>query len=362
MTTIHKAKARAARAHLRSRISEIGADTHMRSSWAVPPACPPVLSRVANLIYWTARYLERAENMARIVDVNAHLVLDLHGQFADDPRLWEPLVHVSGGDALFRELNPGRATEQSVIEFMLFESRNPSSVLSCIRTARENARCIRDQLASEVWEELNTFYLALEGDRYARYTQAGPAEYLSVIKTRIQQFYGIAEAMVPRTAMWWFFELGRFLERADCTSRILDVKYFMLLPQANAVGSALDMIQWASVLRSCSGLEAFRKNRHGQLNLEHVLDYLVRDPVFPRSIAFSVEHAGQALDAILAEAPGDRGMAARAQLARLEAGLRTTVIPDVVIHGLHEYLDDLQLQIARTHEAVQDAFIRYPTK
>ncbi|PTY08251.1 hypothetical protein DB347_01315 [Opitutaceae bacterium EW11] len=334
--------------------------THPSSSSA-PQTSPTVLSRVANLIYWTARYLERAENTARIVDVNAQLVLDLHGQLADNPALWEPLVYVSGGEELYRQHHARSSSERSVIEFMLFDRRNPSSVISCICTARENARCIRDQLASELWEELNTFYLALKDDDFAKYSRTGASEYLGVIKTRIQQFCGVAEAMVPRNAMWWFFELGRFLERADNTSRILDVKYFMLLPKANAVGSALDMIQWASVLRSCSGLEAFRKSRRGQLNLERVVDYLLRDPVFPRSIVFSVREAGRALAAIDADAPNHPGKPAAALLSRLETSLAKGEISDIIIEGLHEHLDDIQLRIAEVHEAVQNAYIRYPT-
>src|SRR5450432_1190169 len=212
-----------------------------------------MLSRVANLVYWMARYLERAENAARIVDVNAQLVLDLQSRLgADDPRSWEPLVFVSGGDEEYHKIYGKDISERTVVDFMLFDRRNPGSVLSCICYARENARCIRDQLSSEVWEELNTFFLKLKDDDYARYAQLGSSEYLSRLKSRIQLFYGVADSMIPRSKMWWFFQLGRFLERADNTSRILDVKYYMLLPDLSAVGTALDMIQWASVLRSCS--------------------------------------------------------------------------------------------------------------
>ena len=190
-----------------------------------------MLSRVADIIYWMARYLERAENTARIVDVNAQLVIDLQSrQAADDPRSWEPLVYVTGDEDKFFELYGQTVSERAVVEFMLFDKRNPSSVISCIATARENARCIRDQLANEVWETLNTFYLKLKDDDYARYAQLGSAEYLNRLKTRIQLFYGVADSMLPRTQGWWFYEFGRHLERADNTSRILDVKYYMLLP------------------------------------------------------------------------------------------------------------------------------------
>jgi uncharacterized alpha-E superfamily protein len=321
-----------------------------------------MLSRVANLVYWLARHLERAENTARIVDVNAALVLDLDArQAADDPKSWESLVYVSGGDELFRKLYGQDITDRTVVEFMLFDQRNPSSIFSCISIARENARCIRDQLASEAWEQINTFYLRLREDNYARYAQLGSFEYLNRIKTQIQLFYGIAESMLPRNQAWWFFELGRYLERADNVSRIIDVKYFTLLPTLNAVGSALDLIQWASVLRSCSGFEAFRKSHCGQLDLEHVVDYLMLDDAFPRSIYYSVREAEHSLAQITADAPHTAENAAATLLANLRAELEQADIPEIITTGLHEYLDDIQSKIAEIHAAVQAVFITYPT-
>ncbi|MGA3006285.1 MAG: alpha-E domain-containing protein [Opitutaceae bacterium] len=321
-----------------------------------------MLSRVANLVYWLGRHLERAENTARIVDVNAALVLDLDArQAADDPKSWESLVYVSGGEELFRKLYGQDISDRTVVEFMLFDRRNPSSVFSCVSQARENARCIRDQLASEVWEQINTFYLRLREDDYARYAQLGSFEYLDRVKSQIQLFYGIAESMLPRNQAWWFFELGRYLERADNVSRLLDVKYFTLLPTLNAVGSALDLIQWAAVLRSCSGFEAFRKSRRGQLNLNRVVDYLLLDDAFPRSVYFSVREAEHALAQITAEAPSFDHNAASLLLADLRAELEQAVIPNIIAAGLHEYLDAIQLKISHIHTAVQDVFITYPT-
>jgi uncharacterized alpha-E superfamily protein len=321
-----------------------------------------MLSRVANLVYWMARQLERAENTARIVDVNAQLVLDLQSrQAADDPKSWEPLVYVTGDDEKFFELYGETVTERAVTEFMLFDKRNPSSLISCIGLARENARCIRDQLSSEVWETLNTFYLKLKSDDYTRYAQLGSAEYLNRIKTQIQLFYGVAESMIPRTDLWWFFLLGRYLERADNTSRIVDVKYYMLLPDLHSVGSALDMVQWASVLRSCSAFEAFRRSRRGQLNLERVVDYLVRDEVFPRSILFSIAEAEQALEQITAPAIHLEDTAPARMIRELRAELEMIDVPAVIADGLHEFLDDVQTKISDIHESLQATFVNYAT-
>ncbi len=318
-----------------------------------------MLSRVADLVYWMARYLERAENTARIIDVNAQLVIDLQSrQSADDPKSWEPLVYVSGHDEDYHKVHGNEVTERTVIDFMLFDRRNPSSILSCVCYARENARCIRDQIASEVWEQINSFYLKLREDTYSRYAQIGPSEYLSRIKSQIQLFYGVAESMLPRNETWWFFELGRHLERADNTSRIIDVKYYTLLPSIDVVGSAVDIVQWASVLRTCSGFEAFRKSRRGQLNLERVVDYLVRDENFPRSIYYSVRHAGLALECITAEAPHLAENPAQKLVQALGSELDATDIHDAIADGLHEYLDSIQLKIADIHAAVQSTFIK----
>lgn len=321
-----------------------------------------MLSRVANLVYWMARQLERAENTARIVDVNAQLVLDLQSrQAADDPRSWEPLVFVAGNDEKFFELYGKTVSERAVVEFMLFDRRNSSSVISCITQARENARCIRDLLAAEVWETLNTFYLKLKDDDFARYAQLGSSEYLNRVKAQIQLFYGVAESMMPRSDEWWFFELGRYLERADNTSRILDVKYYMLLPEVAAVGTALDMIQWGSVLRSCSAFEAFRRSRRGQLNLERVVDFLVRDELFPRSILYSVAEIEQALHRIVNGNEHLIGNPATLAAVSLRQDLESTDGPAVIADGLHEFLDTIQKRIDEIHGAVQATFIDYPT-
>ncbi|MFO1450284.1 MAG: alpha-E domain-containing protein [Opitutaceae bacterium] len=321
-----------------------------------------MLSRVANLVYWMARQLERAENTARIVDVNAQLVLDLQSrQAADDPRSWEPLVFVAGNDEKFFELYGKTVSERAVVEFMLFDRRNSSSVISCITQARENARCIRDLLAAEVWETLNTFYLKLKDDDFARYAQLGSSEYLNRVKAQIQLFYGVAESMMPRSDEWWFFELGRYLERADNTSRILDVKYYMLLPEVAAVGTALDMIQWGSVLRSCSAFEAFRRSRRGQLNLERVVDFLVCDELFPRSILYSVAEIEQALHRIVNGNEHLIGNPATLAAVSLRQDLESTDSPAVIADGLHEFLDTIQKRIDEIHGAVQATFIDYPT-
>lgn len=319
-----------------------------------------MLSRVANLIYWTARQLERAENTARLIDVNTQLVLDMQSQQGiDDPRSWEPLVYVSGNEKQFFELYGKEVTERAVIEFLIFDRRNLSSIMTCFAAARENARCIRDQLATEVWEAINTAYLSLKDDNYTRFAQLGATDYLGKLRESIQLFYGVAESMLPRNQGWWFFELGRYLERADNVSRILDVKYFMLLPDRHHVGSALDMIQWASVLRSCSAFEAFRRSRRGQLNLERVVDYLLRDDEFPRSILFSLLGVENSLAKITGDTPEIADNAASRAAAALRSHLEQGEIRDIIAGGLHEYLDNIQVQLVGIHEGIQSTFVEH---
>ena len=326
------------------------------------PARAGLLSRVADLIYWTARHLERAENTVRLIDVNVQLVLDLEEKRdSDDPRAWEPLVYVTGDEKHFIKLYGETITEQSVVEYLLFDRRNPSSYVSCIAAARENARCIQDQIASEMWETLNTFYLELKEQDYTMYNEVGPSEYLAQLKLRIQQLFGVAESMLPRDEGWWFYLLGRYLERADNTSRIIDIKYFMILPDLHQVGSSLDIIQWASVLRSCSAFEAFRRTRRGQLTLERVVDYLLRNPEFPRSVLSSIISAETCLQKITPSAPGDTARTPATDLLQeTRRHVETTEVRAVIAAGLHEYLDDLQTRVISIHEAVQKAFIEHP--
>lgn len=319
-----------------------------------------MLSRVANIIYWTARYLERGENILRLIDVNAQLVLDLesHDDF-NDPRTWEPLVYVNGDEELFFKLYGKPATEESVVQFMLFDPRNPSSLLSCVAAARENARCVRDQISSEMWEVINTLYLQLKTHDYQTYAQTGSTEYIADLKLRTQQIYAVAESMMPRNEGWWFYLLGRYLERADNVSRIIDVKYFMILPDRHHVGSALDVIQWGSVLRSCSGYEAFRRTQRGQLKLENVLNYLIRDVEFPRSILASVTAGENCLAKICATKSTDLYDPVMKEIKILRAHLEQTDVTKVIAEGLHEYLDDIQTRVGHVHQAAVDVFVNY---
>ena len=319
-----------------------------------------MLSRVAHLIYWMARYLERAENTSRILDVNTQLVLDAQLQASDLSRAWQPVVLASGDDTVFRELYPA-FDEPSVVDFTLFNPKNPNSVLACVNIARENARCVRDQISSEVWEQINRLYLSLQGRTVADYQRIGSGQFLSEIRHAILLIYGVAASMLPRNESWQFYELGRFLERADDTSRLIDVKYFTLLPSVNLVGSTIDAIQWSAVLRSCSAFEAFRKNRRGQINAERVIDYLILDEHFPRSIRYAITQAEESVRSITRDRDHHFSNAPSRSLGRLRADFDYTVIGDIIGFGLHEWIDKFQTTIASVHTEIEDTFFFYDT-
>lgn len=318
-----------------------------------------MLSRVANLVYWTARYVERAQNASRLIDVNAQLVIDLNGSRsvnrADD---WIPMIHALGDEKLFSKLYR-ESDEESVVNFVIFDPRNPTSILSCINCARENARCIRDQISSEAWEQLNRLYLRLQHESFADYSRLGAYEYLNRIKGSLILFNGIVDSMFPRNEAWFFYIAGMYLERADNTSRLIDVKYFALLPSVAAVGTAIDAIQWASVLRSCSAFEAFRKSRRGQIAPDRVIDYLFLEPAFPRSIRFSISEADNAVGWISRNVDHRFTNPPTRSLGRLRAELDYASIREIIDYGPHEYIDLLQQKLTDIGTEIEKTFFYY---
>jgi len=238
-----------------------------------------MLSRVADSIYWMNRYIERAENVARVIDVTLNLILDMP---IGSVQQWQPLVDTTGDSETFAK-RYGVATQPTVVHFLTFEQDNPNSILSCLRAARENARSVREIISSEMWEQVNEFYLMVNAAAHDQRTLSAPHALFTDVKVASHRFAGVMEATMTHGEAWHFARLGRHLERADKTSRILDVKYFLLLPNIHDVGTTYDDIQWAAVLRSASAFEMYRK-RHGRLASERIVEFLLLDREFPRAI------------------------------------------------------------------------------
>lgn len=314
-----------------------------------------MLSRVADSVYWMSRYIERAENIARFIDVNLNLILDVPVAFEQQ---WAPLVAVTGDEARFRARG-GVASETSVIEFLTFDRHNPNSMFSCLAAARENARSVRQVIASEMWEQINRTYLMLREAETSGRVWRDAASFFSHFKKACHLFQGTTDATLTRGEAWHFIRLGRMLERADKTSRILDVKYFILLPHAEYVGSPYDSLQWIALLKSASALEMYRK-RHHRITPREVTAFLVLDEEFPRSMRHCVVTAEDSLRAITG--PGAGRHAAGQQLGRLRAELDYTDIDEIFTCGLHESLDAYQARLNAVGAAIHKSFFAIPAQ
>src|SRR5262245_1745027 len=310
-----------------------------------------MLSRVADSVFWMARYIERAENVARFIDAHFNLTLDLGEELGDQ---WAPLIYTTGDQEPFFA-RFGRATRDNVLHFLTFDAENGNSIYSCLSQARENARTAREIISSDMWEELNRFYLfvreAVHGGGKADY------EFFAQVKRASNLLIGTTDTTMSHGEAWHFARMGRLLERADKTSRIVDVKYFILLPEASDVGTTLDVVQWSALLRSTSALEVYRRT-HGRIAPNKVIDFLLLDRCFPRSFRYCVGTAEDSLHAISGTPDGTFGNRAEQQLGRLRSELDFTSIDDVITAGLHEFIDEVQDRLNKTGEAIYQSFFQ----
>jgi len=310
-----------------------------------------MLSRVAESIYWMARHVERADNLARFIDVTREFVLDVP---AARERQWEPLISVTGDEELFYEryTKPDAA---SVIQFLTIDIEYPSSIITSLNAARENARSVRETIASEMWEQINDFYQWFNREIRVGMLLRAPSEFYRTIMEQCMLFQGLTNATMSRDQGWHFANLGRQLERADKISRLLDVKYFTLLPSVQAVNSPRDDLQWSSMLRSVSGFEMYRK-RYQEIDVHHVVDFLVLDRMFPRSIQYCLFEADRSLHAITGCPSGAFGCKPEQLLGRLCSDLSFTEVDTIIEGGLHEFIDDLQARLNQVSEAIYERF------
>lgn len=309
-----------------------------------------MLSRVADSIYWMARYVERAENLARFIDVTLHVLLD---QPDEADRQWAPLVNTTGDDAYFAA-HYGVANEANVVQFLAFDREYPNSIISSLVAARESARTVRETISSEAWEQLNEFFMFVRNAAEAG-TPQHPADFFAAVRQHSHLFNGVLDATMSHDKGWHFANLGRLLERADKTSRILDVKYFTLLPNVEAVGTTLDDLQWSAVLRSVSGFEMYRKRFHA-ITVERVVQFLILDRAFPRAARFCISGADNSLHQICGTSRGSYCNAAEQCLGRLRSELDYTDVASIIAGGLHEYIDSFQTQLNAIGEAINTTF------
>ncbi len=312
-----------------------------------------MLSRVADSIYWTSRYIERAENVARFLDVNLLLMLESSSLGLHDQ--WEPIVAATGDIKIFKE-RYGKATQQSVIRFLATDVENPNSILSCVRSARENARTIREVISSEMWERINGMYhLVGAATGGAGGVLESPHDFFTAVKLASHLFEGVTDSTMSHNEAWHFAKAGRLLERADKTSRIVDVKYFMLLPKADDVGTPLDTLQWQALLRSASALEMYRK-KFQRITPARVAQFLILDHQFPRAIHYCLLVAEDCLHIISGSPQDTFSNRAEQRLGKLRADFSYTSIDEIVGFGLHEYLDQFQNRLNGVGQAISETF------
>ncbi|MCP5501601.1 MAG: alpha-E domain-containing protein [Leptospiraceae bacterium] len=311
-----------------------------------------MLSRVANAVYWMNRYIERAENYARFMDVNFNLSLDLPPNI---PEQWQPLVITTGDWALFESLY-NKPDKNNVIHFLAFSEENPSSIYNCVLQARENARTIRPEITKEVWEQTNYLYfLVKEGRKKKFWQKQDPRSFFVEIKKGCQLLYGIFDATISRTEGYHFGNIGKLLERADKTSRILDVKYHILLPAPQEVGTPLDLIQWVALLKSASAYDMYQK-KYGKLNVSSISEFLILDKEFPRAMLRCLLIAEKSLSMISRNANNSYLKTSTKKLGLLKSELEYSDISDIIKVGIHEYLDRFQQKLNHISEAIYSDF------
>ena len=314
-----------------------------------------MLSRVAESLFWMSRYIERAENTARFLDVNFQLLLDLRmSENEDANRYWAPLIRATSEVAHFEDRYTGY-TAENVTDYLIFDRDNPNSIATCIMQARENARSMIESISSEMWEQINRMYHFMQQATPLGVRQ-DPYYFYREIKSGSHLFQGITDSTFLHGEGWDFIQIGKYLERADNTARLVDVKYYALDP---GIGGEVDVIQWMAVLKSCSALEAFRKVHLAQIEPETILRFLLFERTFPRSVYFTVAAGQEALWRISGSSRRKYVNQADRLIGKLEAEMTYTTIDDLHTRGLHEYLVDIEARMAQVGEHIHQTYFAH---
>jgi uncharacterized alpha-E superfamily protein len=314
-----------------------------------------MLSRVASSLYWMSRYVERAENTARVLDVTWRMSL-----LAKEPELqdqeWLAPLYITGSLFPFS----GRHNEvcaREVLHFMALDPENPSSIHACARQARENARAVRGAITSEMWEVLNATWLEMQQMDEEKMRARGVSQLFDWVKERSHLFRGVTFGTLLRDEAYEFARLGTHIERADSTARILDVKYHVLLPSVKDVGGAVDYYQWSAVLRSVSAFESYRKVYRDVITPLKLAELLILRDDIPRSLRFCIRQVSDTLERV----QNARSAETLRQAGQILAGLQYGRISDIFAQGLHEYLTDFLDSTQDLGRMIQSSFFSSST-
>lgn len=311
-----------------------------------------MLSRVADSLYWMARYIERAGNIARLVNANAEMVLETAAARENDPAAyWRPLLEVTSLMEVYQDF-ADEDEELDVPEFLVLDPRNPESIRSCISSARENARMVRDQISEEMWLELNTLHLL--NSRGEEEWRRSRGEFCDRIIRFSLLFQGLTDATVPHGEGWHFIQAGIHLERADKTSRILEIP--------NRHTRIPSTAPWGAVLGSCSAGPAYREIHGGEVDQHRVVGLLIFSDTFPRSVRFCIRRLDETLHAISGTPRGQYSNEAERLTGSLMASLDFAGPGEVADMGLKNYVDRLQKRFNEIGQEVFETYVLLPSE
>jgi uncharacterized alpha-E superfamily protein len=312
-----------------------------------------LLSRHAEAAFWMARYVERAENLARLLDVQHVFAAD-----SRDSGSWRSMLLLNSDETRFLETHD-RVDRESVTQFYVLDQDNPTSIISAIHMARENARALRPLISTEMWTQLNVFHRKIYALTSADLSEASLPRTYAMIKDGCQAHTGITEGTFFRDEASYFYSMGRWLERADQTTRLLDIKYHQLLPLGADVGSGFDIGQWNSVLRSAAGYYAYRRVHFRSISPATIAGFLLQNRAFPRSVALCVNDMGRILNELRSRYNLRAGTAALERIDELQAELNGRSIESVLIAGLHEFLDMFQTVLGHLGNDIAREFFHH---
>lgn len=316
-----------------------------------------MLSRVADGLYWMGRYVERAENVARLVDINLQLMLDVPAQQAAQmAKNWLPIVACFGDEEEFRKRH-SKAEVQDVIEFIVFDRDHTNSVVGSLCAARENARTIREQITSEMWEELNRTYLWLTSKGARQAFERNQYDFFQRVIQSLQLFGGITNTTMLHGEAWDFIQMGKHLERADKTTRILDSEFHLMKQFSKTSDDSL--LQWFAVLRMCSARQTYQRIYGAGVQPAKVAELLLLNADVPRSVLFCLHHSDESLRRISGVAPGRFSNRAEQLSGRFLAELTFSSIGEIYSKGLHKAMDDLQIRFNQISAEFYSTYINH---
>jgi uncharacterized alpha-E superfamily protein len=318
-----------------------------------------MLARLAENLFWAGRYVERAEDTARMVDVTYHTLLE--SPFGEAGRAWQQLLEVLHLRSAWEERGLGSTADaEAVVRFLVLDPENAGSIAAATARARENVRSVRELVSTELWEAVNDLHLEIRSRDLDRDVAEQPSELLRMVRNASMAIYGVASETMPRDAGWRFLALGRLIERAEMTCRLIDVRYGQL--DSLRVPSRRDVVvedggfhHWVAVLKSASSFEAYRRRYRASTDPVDVIEFLLLADDMPRSVVYCLTSAMRQLEAL----SGGRPSRAVRLLGRTTSSLQYRDVAELLAEDLHDFLEDVQLRIQEVAEAVADEFFRH---